>query len=75
MKHPFPYRYLKQRNLKLKNELGVTIILVEHVLRLVMNISNKVSVLNSGKLIASTSPEKVKELAVVKEAYLGRRKI
>ena len=61
--------------LKLKNELGVTIILVEHVLRLVMNISDKVSVLNSGKLIASTSPEKVKELAVVKEAYLGKRKI
>jgi ABC-type branched-subunit amino acid transport system ATPase component/ABC-type branched-subunit amino acid transport system permease subunit len=61
--------------LKLKNELGVTIILVEHVLRLVMNISDKVSVLNSGKLIASTTPEKVKELTVVKEAYLGKRKI
>lgn len=61
--------------LKLKNELGVTIILVEHVLRLVMNISDKVSVLNSGKLIASSSPEKVKEMAAVKEAYLGKRKI
>ena len=59
---------------KLRDELGVTVILVEHVLRLVMDLSDKVTVLNSGKIIASGSPIEVKSMSLVKEAYLGKRK-
>jgi ABC-type branched-subunit amino acid transport system ATPase component/ABC-type branched-subunit amino acid transport system permease subunit len=59
---------------KLRDELSVTVILVEHVLRLVMDLSDRVTVLNSGKLIASSSPEKIKNMTIVKEAYLGKRK-
>ena len=59
---------------KLRDELGVTVILVEHVLRLVMDLSDRVTVLNSGKMIASGAPTEVKDMSVVKEAYLGKRK-
>ena len=59
---------------KLRDELGVTVILVEHVLRLVMDLSDRVTVLNSGKIIASALPIEVKDMSVVKEAYLGKRK-
>ena len=59
---------------KLRDDLGVTVILVEHVLRLVMDLSDRVTVLNSGKIIASALPIEVKDMSVVKEAYLGKRK-
>ena len=39
-----------------------------------MDLSDKVTVLNSGKIIASGSPIEVKSMSIVKEAYLGKRK-
>jgi ABC-type branched-subunit amino acid transport system ATPase component len=53
-------------------ELGVTIILVEHVLNLVMTLSHKVTVLQSGSVLCEGSPEEVRSNESVCEAYLGR---
>jgi ABC-type branched-subunit amino acid transport system ATPase component len=51
---------------------GRTIILVEHDMDLVMNVSDRVVVLDGGKRIASGAPEEVRVNPLVLEAYLGR---
>lgn len=51
---------------------GKTMILVEHDMELVMNISNHVIVLDGGKKIAEGTPEEVRHNPLVLEAYLGR---
>ncbi len=52
---------------------GTTIILVEHVMEVVMPISNRVVVLESGKKIAEDAPEKIINNEQVIKAYLGEK--
>jgi branched-chain amino acid transport system ATP-binding protein len=52
---------------------GVAILLVEHHVEMVMNLSSKVYVLDFGRVIAEGDPETVRGSDVVKHAYLGFR--
>lgn len=50
---------------------GITVVLVEHDMRLVMNISDRVHVLSSGKTLTEGRPQEVRSNPAVIEAYLG----
>lgn len=58
--------------LKLLRRAGHTILLVEHDMDLVMEIADKVVVLDSGRCIATGTPDEVRRNPLVLEAYLGR---
>ncbi|MGC8766887.1 MAG: ABC transporter ATP-binding protein [Brevinematia bacterium] len=52
-------------------DMGITVLLIEHQMMLVMNISDKVIVLDHGEKIAEGSPEEIKNNQKVIDAYLG----
>ena len=55
----------------IQDELGVTILLIEHDMKMVMDISHRVLALNFGKIITEGTPQEVQSHPEVLKAYLG----
>jgi branched-chain amino acid transport system permease protein len=58
---------------RLITERRIGLLIVDHDMKLIMSLCDRIAVLNKGQLIAQGSPEEIQGNKDVQEAYLGRR--
>ena len=59
------------RLIKVNKEYGITLLVIEHNMKVIMNLAQKVFCLAHGQMLASGTPEEIKKDKRVLDAYLG----
>ena len=69
--NPAETRQMTDLIARLRRELGLTVVLIEHDMKVVMGISERITVLDHGEMLAEGPPEEIRANPKVVEAYLG----
>jgi branched-chain amino acid transport system ATP-binding protein len=73
--NPAEVSFMLEKIRKAKQEFGLTIVMIEHVMHAVMNLADRIVVLHLGRKLAEGTPEEIAANPQVIEAYLGDPKL
>jgi len=71
--NPAETRQMTDLIARLRLDLGLTVVLIEHDMKVVMGISERITVLDYGEMLAEGTPEEIRSNQSVIEAYLGKQ--